>query len=706
MEDAIASSSSDGIKTWSVSTNQTLTPRSQLRGGTGGAAECVRFNHNGQVLVGAGTSGVITLWHTNGTVLGELSRKQDHGKTIRALSFSSGSRYLATGGDDAVVKVWDLKRREVIRTFRGHKHTVECIQFSKDADKYVASGDEDGDICLFNVLTGRLAMTLSRPQVGESRVSTSVHSISFSAHQKNLLTSAHDDGELRLWDIASSSADNGNALVASIRGAHEGAITSVCCSPVSSDVCVSVGIDKHVNVYDLRTVDIVSTAKADTSLLCCEHFADGNRVVVGTARGELMIYDIRRMGQNSHPVSRVTAHERLPVTSVQVQPGIGGDGGSDTASVRSERSVQSIRSDISERNNSSARNHRSHKSEMSSSSRTTGNTANTANTTSVVSAMPHSVSVFGRDSSAAVPSSTTSSSTTHEFDGTSSSSRSATIGPPFTANVPPSSVRSTHHDIVPTPAAPTATITPHVAPHETDDALDEATSLEEQIRNLLEDQSQKTAQSKRVPAASIAASRESANGVTAIPSRRVGGAAADPGTSDGNLSIATPPSTITPTESTSAPMATTTTIKKEAIRASAQRVTTVQDTAALRDMMEEMMGEHRSEIRSDIQNVHVELLRQFQVQIVRVSGGATLLIFCLLLFLHCSDISACLFWFSLLPFLFFFFSFFSLHFCIVLLSFLCLLLCRMKYAAYLMNTRPSFPILSKKINSFAKRIIC
>jgi WD40 repeat protein len=102
-DDVVGSSSTDGIKTSAVTSSGIISARSQLRGGTGGEAECVRFNHNGQVLVGAGKSGVITLWHTNGTVLGELSRKQDAGKTLRALSFSSGARYLATGGSDAVV---------------------------------------------------------------------------------------------------------------------------------------------------------------------------------------------------------------------------------------------------------------------------------------------------------------------------------------------------------------------------------------------------------------------------------------------------------------------------------------------------------------------------------------------------------------------------------------------------------------------------
>lgn len=36
---------------------------------------------------------------------------------IASLCFSSGSRYLCTGGADRIVKVWDLKNKSLIRRF-------------------------------------------------------------------------------------------------------------------------------------------------------------------------------------------------------------------------------------------------------------------------------------------------------------------------------------------------------------------------------------------------------------------------------------------------------------------------------------------------------------------------------------------------------------------------------------------------------------
>ena len=39
---------------------------------------------------------------------------------INALAFSKGSRYLATGGADAEVVIWDLKRKSKLKTLSGH----------------------------------------------------------------------------------------------------------------------------------------------------------------------------------------------------------------------------------------------------------------------------------------------------------------------------------------------------------------------------------------------------------------------------------------------------------------------------------------------------------------------------------------------------------------------------------------------------------
>jgi WD40 repeat protein len=52
---------------------------------------------------------------------------------------------VATGSLDTNVKVWDVRRKEAIRTFKGHTRGIRKIAVSPDA-KWICSGSENGEI--------------------------------------------------------------------------------------------------------------------------------------------------------------------------------------------------------------------------------------------------------------------------------------------------------------------------------------------------------------------------------------------------------------------------------------------------------------------------------------------------------------------------------------------------------------------------------
>jgi katanin p80 WD40 repeat-containing subunit B1 len=53
--------------------------------------------------------------------------------------------YLATGSLDTNVKVWDLRGKDCIRTFKGHTKGINHLSFSPDG-RWIASGSEDGTV--------------------------------------------------------------------------------------------------------------------------------------------------------------------------------------------------------------------------------------------------------------------------------------------------------------------------------------------------------------------------------------------------------------------------------------------------------------------------------------------------------------------------------------------------------------------------------
>jgi WD40 repeat protein/serine/threonine protein kinase len=115
-----------------------------------------------------------------------------HEGPAQAVAFSGRGPYLASGGADRLVKLWDAISGAPIRTYRGHRDYVTALAFSTDG-RILASASFDGVIRLWSTSSPRLFRTLARH-------SGRVTSLAFSP-AGDLLVSAGDDGSIRLWDF-------------------------------------------------------------------------------------------------------------------------------------------------------------------------------------------------------------------------------------------------------------------------------------------------------------------------------------------------------------------------------------------------------------------------------------------------------------------------------------------------------------------------
>ena len=138
MAATLCSCGSDVVKLWNVSKvdggalTQVESPAARSLRPHAGRVNCGRFNHNGQVLVTCADDGSIVLTHVAGSKqLATLPGPGDEEiGAIASVCFSSGSRYLCSGGSDRVVRIWDLKKRVAIRSLTGHTDAVTTVRFT------------------------------------------------------------------------------------------------------------------------------------------------------------------------------------------------------------------------------------------------------------------------------------------------------------------------------------------------------------------------------------------------------------------------------------------------------------------------------------------------------------------------------------------------------------------------------------------------
>ncbi|MGI8917153.1 MAG: caspase family protein [Pyrinomonadaceae bacterium] len=110
----------------------------------------------------------------------ELILQTGHTKSANAVAFSPDNRWLASGGKDDVIKIWDLATGNVLRTLYGHTSNVNALAVSPDG-KLLASGSgnindkrdlgaftqggvvggaEDNTVRIWSVQTGRQLLVL------------------------------------------------------------------------------------------------------------------------------------------------------------------------------------------------------------------------------------------------------------------------------------------------------------------------------------------------------------------------------------------------------------------------------------------------------------------------------------------------------------------------------------------------------------------
>ena len=149
--------------------------------------ENVVFSQDGKLIALGMLDGHVSIWNFASGQL--LYSCREHTRAVTSLCFSHEGTWLASGGRDNLVVLYDW-RTGLTKRLEGHFESIQGLAFAPQ-DKTLVSVSADGSIRFWSLANYQVALKLAHR-------SGAVNSVVFSP-DGNLMATAGSDGTVRLW---------------------------------------------------------------------------------------------------------------------------------------------------------------------------------------------------------------------------------------------------------------------------------------------------------------------------------------------------------------------------------------------------------------------------------------------------------------------------------------------------------------------------
>jgi WD40 repeat protein len=113
------------------------------------------FSKDGETLVTGGLDDTLIWWPANAAKPEPIRKVKAHAGWIRALDVSPDGKLLASGGNDRILKIWNLADGKPVRQLTGHELDIYSVMFHPDG-QHLLAGDLMGHIRQWEISTGKL----------------------------------------------------------------------------------------------------------------------------------------------------------------------------------------------------------------------------------------------------------------------------------------------------------------------------------------------------------------------------------------------------------------------------------------------------------------------------------------------------------------------------------------------------------------------
>lgn len=161
----------------------------QTPASSSGALATVAYSADGNQLAYAGFDDKLTILAVHGETCLQIEAKQ---MAVNQITWSRDGRWLATGGNDNNIKIWEMPSGTLIKVLEGHRNPVYSLALSANGET-LASGGRDGSVRLWDTTTWVQRAILR----GHKH---SVLAVAFHVSGK-MMSSGGADGTIRFWSV-------------------------------------------------------------------------------------------------------------------------------------------------------------------------------------------------------------------------------------------------------------------------------------------------------------------------------------------------------------------------------------------------------------------------------------------------------------------------------------------------------------------------
>ncbi|CAI8603829.1 unnamed protein product [Vicia faba] len=244
------------------------------------------FRNDAYLIAASDLSGLVQVFDVQTRIC--LRRLRSHNRPVRFVHYPHHDKlHLVSGGDDALVKYWDVAEETMIHQFYGHKDYVRCGDSSPVNSDTFVTGSYDHLVKLWDVRvkdSSKSAMDFNH--------GSPVEDVVFLPSGGMIATAGGNS--VKLWDLI-----GGGKLLYSMES-HNKTVTSICVGRIGKDSgdesdqyrIMSVGLDGYFKVFDYGSMKVTYSMRFPAPLMSVGYSPDCSTRVIGTSNG--IIYAAKR----------------------------------------------------------------------------------------------------------------------------------------------------------------------------------------------------------------------------------------------------------------------------------------------------------------------------------------------------------------------------------------------------------------------------